>query len=202
VKPDRFVLPPSSAARSTLRHTNADQRPLKCGSGAGQVGRLNETTLQDSLGLAASPLRPLQVDFRGHVRGLSQHNDAVGPDLNEATEDGELLFLTRPFDSKNTLAEERDQRGMVRQDSHLTFAAGHDDFVDVAFKRTPFRSDYLQMQGHLRCSFMRGAWTPPAIATRIVASRLARFASGDGVRHGASLHYRVAERRRPSVGPW
>src|ERR1035437_1320039 len=108
MKLDRFMFPPSSATWSTLRHTNADQRPLQCGSRAGQVGRLNETTLQNSLGLPASPLRPLQIDFRGHVRGFGQPHTAVRADLDEAAEDSELLFLTGPFDAQHTLTQERD----------------------------------------------------------------------------------------------
>jgi hypothetical protein len=149
MEPGRFMLAASGAARSALCHTNADQRPLESGSGACQIGRLNETTLENSLGLSAGSLRPLQIDFRSHVRGLSQDHDTVRADLDETTEDGEFLFLARPLHAKYALTEERDERRVVRQYAHLALAAGHDDLVDVTFKRAPFRSNDLQMEGHL-----------------------------------------------------
>ena len=148
VKPGRFMLAAGGAARSALCHTYADQRPLESGSGAGKIGRLNETTLENSLGLSTSPFCPLQVDFRGHVRGLSQDHDAVWAHLDETTEDGKFLFLARPLHTKYALTEERDKRRVVRQYAHLALAAGHDDLVDVTFERAPFRSNDLQVQGH------------------------------------------------------
>jgi hypothetical protein len=185
VKPGRFMLAASRTARTTLCHTNADQRPLESGSGTGKISRLNEATLEDSLGLSASPLRPLQIDFRSHVRSLSKDHDAVWSDLDKTTEDGEFLFLARPLHAKHALTEERNQRRVVGQYAHLTLAAGHDDLVDVTVKGAPFRSHDLQMQGHLVDSFYfvrSGPWRPIPSGLR-----------GDG-RHSRSRSAPVAKR--------
>jgi hypothetical protein len=143
----RLVLTPRSAC-AKLGEADADERSLKGRPREREIGRLHETAFDDVLGLAASPLRPFQVDFRGHIGHLGQDHDAVRPNLEEAAEDGERLFLPAALDAKHALAEGRDKRGMVREDAKLAFAARDDDLVHVAFEGSFLRRDDFEMQRH------------------------------------------------------
>jgi hypothetical protein len=142
----RLVRSPRSA-RPTLGEADSDERSLESGPRDRQISRL-DCALEDSLGLAAGALGPLEVDLGGHVGHLRQNHDAVRSNLQEAAEDGELLLLPAAFEAQHALAERRDQRGVVREYAKLAFAARDDDLVHIAHEGPFLRSDYFEVKRH------------------------------------------------------
>ena len=143
----RLVRSPWSAC-PTLGEADADERSLEGRPRKREIGRLHETAFEDVFGLAASPLCPFQIDLRGHVCHLGQDHDAVRSNLEEAAEDGVLYLLPAGLDAKHALTEGRDQRGMVREDAKLAFAARDDDLVHVPFEGPFLRCDDFEVKRH------------------------------------------------------
>ena len=103
--PGRLVFAARRSSGDSLGHTDADQCSLQRRPSGGEVDGLDETALDDVLGLASGSFGPLQVYLRGHVRGLGQHNDTIRPNLQEPAEDGEGLFVARRLEAQHALAE-------------------------------------------------------------------------------------------------
>ena len=142
-----LVLAPRSAC-ATLGEADADECSLEGRPREREIGRLHEAAFDDAFGLAPGALGPLQVDLGGHVGGLGEDHDAVRPNLEEAAKDGELFLLSAALDAKHALAEGGDQRGMVREDAKLAFAARDDDLVHVAFEGSFLKSDDFEVKRH------------------------------------------------------
>ena len=192
------MLAPGRPARATLGQPDPDQGALQGGPGAGKVRRLYETTFEDVLGLASGSFSPLEVDLGAEVRRLGQDHDPIGADLDEAAENGDFLLLAAGLDTQHALAEQRDQRRMMRQDAHLALAPGHDDLVDVAGEGSPFRSHDLEVEWHWLCLHIARRLAAIAVAApsklggRKIASRLEGSASGEGVRRRGWREARAA----------
>jgi hypothetical protein len=137
------VLAPWRRSSAAFGDLEADQRPFQGGTSGHEVRGLEGGIFDDLFGFAAGTIRPGNVDVGRHVGGLREDDDAVGPNLQEAAEDGELLLFAVALETQDAGAEQGDERRVVRQDAERAFAAGHDDLVDIALEDPSLRSDYL-----------------------------------------------------------
>jgi hypothetical protein len=137
------VLAPGRRTRAALGHLEADEGAFQGRAGGNEIRGLDQTAFEDLLRLPAGPLGAGDVDLGSHVGRLRKNYDSIGADLEESAEDGELLLFRTFPETKHALSEQRNQGRMMRQDAERAFAAGHDDFVDVALEGPPLWSDYL-----------------------------------------------------------
>src|SRR6266404_5662798 len=110
---------PRTLPVATLRNPFAEERRLESSPGCGQVGALVVAGFERLLGLATRLLGLLEIDLRGHVGGLGQHDDLRRQDLEEAADDRERLLCAALADPQLANTESRDERGVVGQDAEL-----------------------------------------------------------------------------------
>ena len=81
---------------------------------------------------------------------VGQHRDTVRQNLQEATADKELLFLSAIglLDSQRTGFENGHQRRVSREHAKLTLGSVDDDELDLSFEEAPLNAHDSQGEFH------------------------------------------------------
>jgi hypothetical protein len=98
-------------------------------------------------GALASSLGAGSIDFLGALRLVSEHDNMIGPHLQEAAGNGENFFLATFAHHQLAGLERSHQGGVVWENTKLPLNAGGDDGIHLRRIDNSFSGDDINLKG-------------------------------------------------------